>query len=126
MEIVGQERELLYKLGYVFEEFGNNSVVLREVPVILGQPEAKKLFVEIVERLRDKDFSSKVSFKEEEIATMACKAAVKAMDTLSENEIYKLFEDLKIAENPYTCPHGRPVIISMTKTQLEKMFKRIK
>jgi len=126
MEIVGQERELLYKLGYVFEEFGNNSVVLREVPVILGQPEAKKLFVEIVERLRDKDFSSKVSFKEEEIAIMACKAAVKAMDTLSENEIYKLFEDLKIAENPYTCPHGRPVIISMTKTQLEKMFKRIK
>lgn len=126
IEIVSQERELLYKLGYVFEEFGNNSVVLREVPVILGQPEAKKLFVEIVERLRDKDFSSKVSFKEEEIATMACKAAVKAMDTLSENEIYKLFEDLKIAENPYTCPHGRPVIISMTKTQLEKMFKRIK
>ncbi|MBE3579513.1 MAG: DNA mismatch repair endonuclease MutL [Caldanaerobacter subterraneus] len=126
MEVVSQERELLYKLGYVFEEFGNNSVVLREVPVILGQPEAKKLFVEIVERLRDKDFSSKVSFKEEEIATMACKAAVKAMDTLSENEIYKLFEDLKIAENPYTCPHGRPVIISMTKTQLEKMFKRIK
>ncbi|MEQ2129256.1 DNA mismatch repair endonuclease MutL [Caldanaerobacter subterraneus KAk] len=126
MEVVSQERELLYKLGYVFEEFGNNSVVLREVPVILGQPEAKKLFVEIVERLRDKDFSSKVSFKEEEIATMACKAAVKAMDTLSENEIYKLFEDLKIVENPYTCPHGRPVIISMTKTQLEKMFKRIK
>ncbi|MGB9808800.1 MAG: DNA mismatch repair protein MutL, partial [Caldanaerobacter sp.] len=126
MEVVNQERELLYKLGYVFEEFGNNSVVLREVPVILGQPEAKKLFVEVVERLRDKDFSNRLSFKEEEIATMACKAAVKAMDVLSEEEIYRLFDDLKIAENPYTCPHGRPVVISMTKTQLEKMFKRIK
>jgi DNA mismatch repair protein MutL len=126
MEVINQEKELLYKLGYVFDEFGNNSVVLREVPVILGQPEAKKLFVELVEKLRDRDFSNKVSFKEEEIATMACKAAVKAMDVLSEEEIYRLFYDLNIAENPYTCPHGRPVVISMTKTQLEKMFKRIK
>ncbi|AIS52446.1 DNA mismatch repair protein MutL [Thermoanaerobacter kivui] len=125
LEIVNQEKDLLNKLGYVFEEFGSNSILLREVPVILGQPEAKQLFVDIVEKLKDKELTNKISLKEENIIMMACKAAVKAMDKLSEKEIYKLFEDLKITENPYTCPHGRPVIISITKTQLEKMFKRI-
>lgn len=125
LELVNQEKELLNKLGYVFEEFGNNSIILREVPVILGQPEARQLFIDIVEKLKDKELINKISLKEENIIMMACKAAVKAMDNLSEREIYKLFEDLKITENPYTCPHGRPVIISITKTQLEKMFKRI-
>lgn len=125
LELVQQEKKLLNKLGYTFEEFGNNSIILREVPVILGQPEARQLFIEIVEKLRDKELINKISLKEESIIMMACKAAVKAMDNLSEREIYKLFEDLKITENPYTCPHGRPVIIAITKTQLEKMFKRI-
>lgn len=125
LELVHQEKELLNKLGYVFEEFGNNSIILREVPVILGQPEARQLFIDIVEKLKDKELVNKISLKEENIIMMACKAAVKAMDNLSEKEIHKLFDDLKITENPYTCPHGRPVIIAITKTQLEKMFKRI-
>jgi DNA mismatch repair protein MutL len=125
LELVHQEKELLNKLGYVFEEFGNNSIILREVPVILGQPEARQLFIDIVEKLKDKELVNKISLKEENIIMMACKAAVKAMDNLSEKEINKLFDDLKITENPYTCPHGRPVIIAITKTQLEKMFKRI-
>jgi DNA mismatch repair protein MutL len=125
LELVHQEKELLNKLGYVFEEFGNNSIILREVPVILGQPEARQLFIDIVEKLKDKELVNKISLKEENIIMMACKAAVKAMDNLSEKEINKLFDDLKITENPYTCPHGRPAIIAITKTQLEKMFKRI-
>ncbi|HHW56624.1 MAG TPA: DNA mismatch repair endonuclease MutL [Clostridia bacterium] len=125
LELVQQERELLNRFGYAFEEFGNNSIILREVPMILGQPEARQLFIDIVEKLKDKELVNKISLKEENIAMMACKAAVKAMDNLSETEIYKLFEDLKITENPYTCPHGRPVIIAITKTQLEKIFKRI-
>lgn len=125
LELVHQEKELLNKLGYVFEEFGNNCIILREVPVILGQPEARQLFIDIVEKLKDKELINKISLKEENIIMMACKAAVKAMDNLSEKEIHKLFDDLKITENPYTCPHGRPVIIAITKTQLEKMFKRI-
>jgi len=125
LELVNQEKELLNKLGYAFEEFGNNSIILREVPVILGHPEARQLFIDIVEKLKDKELINKISLKEENIIMMACKAAVKAMDNLSEKEIHKLFDDLKITENPYTCPHGRPVVIAITKTQLEKMFKRI-
>ncbi|SHE62454.1 DNA mismatch repair protein MutL [Thermoanaerobacter uzonensis DSM 18761] len=125
LELVNQEKELLNKLGYAFEEFGNNSIILREVPVILGHPEARQLFIDIVEKLKDKELINKISLKEENIIMMACKAAVKAMDNLSEKEIHKLFDELKITENPYTCPHGRPVIIAITKTQLEKMFKRI-
>lgn len=100
LELVNQEKELLNKLGYAFEEFGNNSIILREVPVILGQPEARQLFIDIVEKLKDKELINKISLKEENIIMMACKAAVKAMDNLSEREIYKLFEDLKITENP--------------------------
>lgn len=125
IEILNQEISFLNKLGYKFEQFGNNSVVLREVPIILGQPEAKQLFIDIIEELKNKDLISKINLKEEKIIMMACKAAVKAMDKLSEEEIRKLFNDLKIVDNPFTCPHGRPVIVSITKTQLEKMFKRI-
>lgn len=125
IEILNQENNLLNKLGYRFEQFGNNSIVLREVPIILGQPEAKQLFIDIIEELKNKDLITKINLKEEKIIMMACKAAVKAMDRLSEEEIYKLFNDLKVVDNPYTCPHGRPVIVSITKTQLEKMFKRI-
>ncbi|KUK34938.1 MAG: DNA mismatch repair protein MutL, partial [Caldanaerobacter subterraneus] len=84
LELVHQEKELLNKLGYVFEEFGNNSIILREVPVILGQPEARQLFIDIVEKLKDKELINKISLKEENIIMMACKAAVKAMDNLSE------------------------------------------
>lgn len=125
LEILNDEKELIENLGFRYEQFGGNSVILREVPVILGQPEAKQLFIDIIEKLKDKEITNKIHLKEENITMMACKAAVKAMDKLSNEEIIKLFEDLKVAENPYTCPHGRPLIVSITKNQLEKMFKRI-
>ncbi|QSZ26413.1 DNA mismatch repair endonuclease MutL [Aceticella autotrophica] len=125
-EILKQNINILRRLGYKFEWFGNNSVILREVPIILGQPEARQLFIDIIDKLKEKDSINNINLKEEDIIMMACKKAVKSMDKLSHEEIYKLFNDLKITENPYTCPHGRPVIVSITKYQLEKMFKRIK
>ncbi|MDI6605150.1 MAG: DNA mismatch repair endonuclease MutL [Thermoanaerobacteraceae bacterium] len=125
-EILKQNINILRRFGYKFEWFGNNSVILREVPIILGQPEARQLFIDIIDKLKEKDSTNNINLKEEDIIMMACKKAVKSMDKLSHEEIYKLFNDLKITENPYTCPHGRPVIVSITKYQLEKMFKRIK
>jgi DNA mismatch repair protein MutL len=125
-EILKQNINILGRLGYEFEWFGNNSVILREVPIILGQPEARQLFIDIIDKLKEKDSTNNINLKEEDIIMMACKKAIKSMDKLSHEEIYKLFNDLKITENPYTCPHGRPVIVSITKYQLEKMFKRIK
>lgn len=124
-EIINENIDLFNKLGYKFESFGNNSIILREVPVILGQPESKQLFIDIIDKLRSGDFNKDIKLKEESIIMMACKKAVKAMDKLSKEEIRALFEELKITENPYTCPHGRPVIISIKKYEIEKMFKRI-
>ncbi|OXT07579.1 DNA mismatch repair protein MutL [Thermoanaerobacterium thermosaccharolyticum] len=124
-EIINENVELFNKLGYKFESFGNNSIILREVPVILGQPESRQLFIDIIDKLRNGDFNKDIKLKEESIIMMACKKAVKAMDKLSKEEIKSLFDELKITENPYTCPHGRPVIISIKKYEIEKMFKRI-
>lgn len=124
-EIINENIELFNKLGYKFESFGNNSIILREVPVILGQPESRQLFIDIIDKLRNGDFNKDIKLKEENIIMMACKKAVKAMDKLSKEEIKSLFDELKITENPYTCPHGRPVIISIKKYEIEKMFKRI-
>ncbi|MCP2239246.1 DNA mismatch repair endonuclease MutL [Thermoanaerobacterium thermosaccharolyticum] len=124
-EIINENIELFNKLGYKFESFGNNSIILREVPVILGQPESRQLFIDIIDKLRNGDFNKDIKLKEESIIMMACKKAVKAMDKLSKEEIKSLFDELKITENPYTCPHGRPVIISIKKYEIEKMFKRI-
>lgn len=125
MEILSENENILRKLGYKYECFGDNSIILREVPIILGQPESRQLFIDIIDRLRDNNFSHNINLKEENIIMMACKSAVKAMDSLSDDEIYQLFNDLKITESPYTCPHGRPVIISIKKYELEKMFKRV-
>ncbi|AEF17278.1 DNA mismatch repair protein mutL [Thermoanaerobacterium xylanolyticum LX-11] len=123
--IINENIELFNKLGYKFESFGNNSIVLREVPVVLGQPESRQLFIDIIDKLKRDDFNKDINLKEETIIMMACKKAVKAMDSLSKEEINSLFNDLKVTENPYTCPHGRPVIVSIKKYELEKMFKRI-
>lgn len=123
--IINENIELFNKLGYKFESFGNNSIILREVPVVLGQPESRQLFIDIIDKLKRDDFNKDINLKEETIIMMACKKAVKAMDSLSKEEISSLFNDLKVTENPYTCPHGRPVIVSIKKYELEKMFKRI-
>ncbi|MEG6565899.1 DNA mismatch repair endonuclease MutL [Thermoanaerobacterium saccharolyticum] len=123
--IINENIELFNKLGYKFENFGNNSIILREVPVVLGQPESRQLFIDIIDKLKKDDFNKDINLKEETIIMMACKKAVKAMDCLSKEEISSLFNDLKVTENPYTCPHGRPVIVSIKKYELEKMFKRI-
>ncbi|MDE4541757.1 DNA mismatch repair endonuclease MutL [Thermoanaerobacterium sp. R66] len=123
--IINENIELFNKLGYKFESFGNNSIILREVPVVLGQPESRQLFIDIIDKLKRDDFNKDINLKEETIIMMACKKAVKAMDSLSKEEITSLFNDLKVTENPYTCPHGRPVIVSIKKYELEKMFKRI-
>ncbi|SNX55434.1 DNA mismatch repair endonuclease MutL [Thermoanaerobacterium sp. RBIITD] len=124
-EILNDNRDILNRLGYKFENFGNNSIILREVPIILGQPESRQLFIDIIDRLRDKDFVNDIRLKEENIIMMACKKAVKAMDKLSNEEMNSLFNDLNITKNPYTCPHGRPVIVSIKKCEIDKMFKRI-
>jgi DNA mismatch repair protein MutL len=116
---------ILNRLGYDIEGFGSNSIILRSVPLILGQPQNEENLLEIIYYLQDlKDIGSN-SEVEQKIISMACKSAIKAHDHLENREIYKLIEDLISTENPYTCPHGRPTIIKLTRYELEKLFKRI-
>ena len=98
--------------------------MVHSVPVLLGEPQSAALLPMWVENLTTGD----PALKEKQwlrIATMACKAAVKGNQDLNECEIRKLLDDLMTLENPYTCPHGRPIILYLKKYQLEKLFKRV-
>jgi DNA mismatch repair protein MutL len=123
--IYGENTGLFENLGFNIEGFGQNTVCIREVPFILGKPDIKEFFISVLENLRRMGSGSTVEVKFNSIAGMACKAAVKARDNLSDIEMKALVEALKYIDDPYTCPHGRPTIIKIGLNELEKRFKRI-
>lgn len=110
------------RIGFETEIFGNNSFLLRSVPVLLGKPRAKELFLDIIDNLSL--LSTKNEFVVEKIIMQACKSAIKAMDSLNSIEMKELLRKLSTLDNPYTCPHGRPTIICLTKSEIERRFKR--
>ncbi len=120
-----QYQEIFATLGFEVESFGGNEYALRSVPVDLYGCSEKELFLDVLDELSEG--SSRGSFQviEEKIASMSCKAAVKGNHSLSRAEAEALIDELLTLENPYNCPHGRPTIIAMTQTELEKKFKRI-
>lgn len=128
-----QERQLLLdytdvfaEFGFEIEEFGQGAFCIRSVPHNLYGIATDRLFTEILSECADG--FEKTDSREligERIATMACKAAVKGNNRLSVAEVQKLLDELLTLENPYQCPHGRPTIIRMTQTELEKKFRRI-
>lgn len=123
-QIVLNNKSVFEKLGYFIEEFGGNSISIRAVPVIFGNPSSKDLFFDILNQLNE-NWRDSLSTVDKILYTMACKGAIKAGDKLSFKEMNSLIEQLRYCENPYTCPHGRPTIIKMTYLELEKKFKRI-
>ena len=121
---VKENFEIITKLGFELEFFGNNSVMLRSVPLVFGSPQLKKFFFEIIDSFEDASKGNHSSI-DKMIYTMACRSAVKANDRLSIKEMEELIDELRRTYNPYTCPHGRPTIIKLTRNELEKKFKRI-
>ena len=111
--------------GFVIEEFGGNTIALKEVPYFLGKLDAKNFLLSIIDNLKNLGSGKTVDVKVHKIATMACKAAVKANDYLTQIEMEKLISDLRYLDNPFNCPHGRPIIIKFTEYELEKRFRRI-
>lgn len=111
--------------GFVIEEFGGNTIALKEVPYFLGKLDAKNFLLSIIDNLKNLGSGKTVDVKVNKIATMACKAAVKANDYLTQIEMEKLISDLRYLDNPFNCPHGRPIIIKFTEYELEKRFRRI-
>lgn len=118
-------RSYFEALGFVWEDFGSHSIAMRQMPVELYGKSEKRFFEEILDQLVENGCKGTPEVIQEKIASMACKSAVKGNQTTHPSEMKALLEQLFEAENPYHCPHGRPTIISMSKTDLEKKFKRI-
>lgn len=121
-----EENKYIFKnSGFSVEAFGEYTINIKEVPLILGKPNVENLFMDILYNLKNMKSKETSTIKYNAIATLACKSAVKANDNLKDEEIKKLIEDMLILDNPYTCPHGRPTMIKFTLKDLEKKFKRI-
>ncbi|MDS0524526.1 DNA mismatch repair endonuclease MutL [Clostridium sp. SHJSY1] len=117
--------DIFKNAGFTLEEFGGNSLTLKEVPYFLGKLNPKSLFLNILDNIKAMGSGKTTEVKYNKIATMACKAAVKGNDRLSEIEMIKLVEELRYIADPFHCPHGRPTIIKFSNYDLEKKFRRI-
>lgn len=113
------------KLGFTFDSFGTNSVIIRSAPLIGENMDAMECFIETLDFVMKQDGADKSLIADEALYRLACKSAVKARDKLDEKEIEALLAGLAAVENPYTCPHGRPAIFKIRRYDLEKLFKRI-
>lgn len=124
-ELLKKYQEYFEELGFVLEPFGGKEYSVTAVPANLFGLNGKDLILEIIDGLVQLSGHEAPRMVTEKIASMACKAAVKGNQKLSEAEIEELIDELLTLENPYHCPHGRPTIISMSKYELEKKFKRV-
>lgn len=118
-------KEIFEKMGFEIEEFGGNEIAVRSVPIDLYGKNEKEMFVDVLDELSNDIPRGTPEYINEKIASMACKAAVKGNHSMTVYEVKSLIEQLFTLDNPYNCPHGRPTIISMSKYEIEKKFKRI-
>ena len=118
-------RKYFQDFGFEIEPFGGKEYCINAVPANLYGLEEEELFLEMLDNLASEKDKDPLGIFASRLATMACKAAVKGNHQMSNKEADALIDELLTLDNPYHCPHGRPTIISMTKTELEKKFKRI-
>ena len=116
--------EKFEELGIVFEEFGDNSYVVREFPGWIEEDEEQMIKIIVEKVLRNNNITFN-ELRNDAIAMASCKMSIKANQVLTDVEMNKVISDLYECNNPFTCPHGRPIITKMEKKDLEKMFKRI-
>ena len=124
MALIEENRSLLMEAGYEVEPFGETDVQIRAVPFIMGRAEVRPLFMDMLGALPRLKAATRDA-RYAELAQMACKAAVKGGDSLSDSEINALIGEMLSTGAPPTCPHGRPVVKAISRRELEKLFKRI-
>lgn len=112
-------------LGIELEEFGSNSFNIRVIPNWIFRGREKEFLDQIIDDIIHSKKTEREEFLDSLAINLACKKSIKASDRLSKEEVTTLLKDLEQTKNPYTCPHGRPTIIKLTKYELEKMFKRV-
>ena len=124
MDIVNENKEMFDRAGFTLEEFGDNTIKLTGVPNICIELNTKQLFLDILDEIDTVAITARQEKEDKFIATIACKAAVKANMALTKAEVDSLMEKLLKLPNPFTCPHGRPTAIKMSKTDIEKKINR--
>ncbi|MDM0957238.1 DNA mismatch repair endonuclease MutL [Clostridium perfringens] len=120
-----ENKEIFEKVGFKISDFGDNSIRIEEVPYFLDKLNPTELITSMINNLKKMGTGETVEVKYNKIASMSCRAAVKANDVLSILEMENLLEDLRYINDPFHCPHGRPTIIKFTSYELDKKFKRI-
>ena len=124
MDIAKDNMQMFKKAGFTLEEFGENTIKLTGVPTVCIDLDTKDLFLETLDEINTVARTAKQEKEEKFIATVACKAAVKANMALSKEEVDSLMNQLLDLPNPFTCPHGRPTVIKMSKYEIERKFER--
>lgn len=121
--IIKDSFDIFEKLGFEIEWFGENTIAIRAVPIVMGEPCSGDFFNDILDSLESGNKSA--SPLEGIVISMSCKNSIKAGSAISIEEIQELIKRLSETKSPYTCPHGRPTLISMSQYEIEKKFKRI-
>ncbi len=111
--------------GFLVEEFGSDTVVVKEAPYVIGRSKCKNIFLSILDNLKNMGSGKTEEYKYDAIARMACRSAVKAQEELTTEEMKELLKDLASLDEPFHCPHGRPTILKLSLYEMEKLFKRI-
>ena len=123
--VLTDNMETFASLGFEIESFGGSEYALRSVPVDLYGCNEREMFLEVLDQLAEGGNFGNLRVVEEKIASMSCKAAVKGNHIMRTAEAEALIDELLTLENPYNCPHGRPTIVAMQKSEMERKFKRI-
>ncbi len=126
MDIARDNMDKFEKAGFQLEEFGDNTIKLTGVPTLCLDLNTRDLFLETLDEINTVARTAKQEIEEKFLSTIACKAAVKAHMALTDEEVDSLLQQLLSLSNPFTCPHGRPTAIKMTRTDIEKKFARRK
>ena len=124
MDIINENSNMFRRAGFTFEEFGENTLKLTGVPNMCIELNTKQLFLDLLDEIDTVALTARQEKEDKFIATLACKAAVKAGMNLSPLEVNNIIESMLSLPNPFTCPHGRPTAIKMSKYELERKFHR--
>lgn len=123
--LINEKKETINSLGIDFEEFGGTSFIVRSVPLWINQSIASDYIEDVFMQVIREKKSTKEEFLDNLAKSLACKRSIKGNEFIGKAQIDFLLEDLVKCSNPYTCPHGRPIIIKYSKYQIEKWFKRV-
>lgn len=123
--LIDEKKDIINSLGIDFEEFGGTSFIVRSVPLWINQSIANDYIEDVFMQVIREKKSSKEEFLDNLAKSLACKRSIKGNEFIGKTQIDFLLEDLVKCSNPYTCPHGRPIIIKYSKYQIEKWFKRV-